>query len=87
MTPKSDFLLTGAGTTIPKGSVNRAKFTVRWVSKQVLVYGVLESTNDLKYTFVEHIHFKKPMKFRIVWAGSGTRNNVSFNHIYWQKPL
>ena len=33
-------------------------------NKQVLVYGVLESTNDLRSVFVGHIHFKKIMKFR-----------------------
>ena len=27
-------------------------------NKQVLVYGVLESTNDLRSVFVGHIHFK-----------------------------
>ena len=33
-------------------------------NKQVLVYGLLESTNDLRSIFVGHIHFKKLMKFR-----------------------
>ena len=33
-------------------------------NKQVLVYGVLESTNDLISVSVGHIHFKKLMKFR-----------------------
>ena len=33
-------------------------------NKQILVYGVLESTNDLRSVFVGHIHFKKLMKFR-----------------------
>ena len=33
-------------------------------NKQVLVYGVLESTNDLRSVFVGHIHFKKLMKFQ-----------------------
>ena len=33
-------------------------------NKQVLVYGVLESTNDLRSVFVGHIHFKKLTKFR-----------------------
>ena len=32
-------------------------------NKQVIVDGVLESTNDLRSVFVEHIHFKKLMKF------------------------
>ena len=33
-------------------------------NKQVLVDGVLETTNDLRSLFVGHIHFKKLMKFR-----------------------
>ena len=33
-------------------------------NKQVLVYGVSESTNDLRSAFVRHIHFKKLMKLR-----------------------
>ena len=33
-------------------------------NKQVLVYGLLESTNDLRSIFVGHIHSKKLMKFR-----------------------
>ena len=33
-------------------------------NKQVLVYGMLESTKDLRNVFVGHIHFKKTMKFR-----------------------
>ena len=33
-------------------------------NKQVLVYGVLESTNDLRNVFVVNIHFKKLVKFR-----------------------
>ena len=33
-------------------------------SKQVLVYGLLESTNDLRSIFVGHVHFKKLMRFR-----------------------
>ena len=32
--------------------------------KQVLVYGLLESTNDLRIIFVGHIHFKKLMIFQ-----------------------
>ena len=32
-------------------------------NKQVLVYEVLESTNDLRSMFVVHINFKKLMKF------------------------
>ena len=41
-------------------------------NKQVLVYGVLESTNNLRSDFVGHIHFKKLIKFR---------------KIYWNIPL
>ena len=33
-------------------------------NKQVLVYGMLETTNDLRSIFVGHILFKKLMKFR-----------------------
>ena len=33
-------------------------------NKQVLVYGKLESTNDLRSVFVGHIHFIKLMKLR-----------------------
>ena len=36
-------------------------------NKQVLVYGVLELTNDLRRVFVRHIHFKKLMKFRKIY--------------------
>ena len=34
------------------------------MSNKVLVYGVLESTNNFRSVFVGHIHFKKVMKFR-----------------------
>ena len=71
MTPKSDFLLTGARTITPKGSRNTANFGKIHCSlskimnnKQVLVYGALESTNDLRSVFVGHIYFKKLMKFQ-----------------------
>ena len=33
-------------------------------NKQVLVYGLLESTNDVRSIFVGHIHFKRLIKFR-----------------------
>ena len=33
-------------------------------NKQALVYGMLESTNDLRSVFVGYIHFKKLMKLR-----------------------
>ena len=55
-------------------------------SKQVLVYGLLELTNDLGSIFVGHIHFKKLMKFQkflgifqYCWPDSETRQKVSFN--------
>ena len=35
-------------------------------NKQVIVYGLLECTNDLKSIFLGHIHFKKLMKFQKV---------------------
>ena len=33
-------------------------------NKQVIVYGVLKSTNNLRSIYVRHIHFKKLMKFQ-----------------------
>ena len=33
-------------------------------NKQVVVYGALELTNDLRSAFVAYIHVKKHMKFR-----------------------
>ena len=58
-------------------------------SKQVIVYGLLESTNDLRSIFVGHIHFKKLMNFEnllkyfiVVCPGSGKRNKLSFIHTY-----
>ena len=33
-------------------------------NKQVLIYGLLESTNDLRNVFVGHIHFEKLTNFR-----------------------
>ena len=48
-------------------------------NKQILVYGLLESTNDLRSSFVGHIHFEKLMNFKnllkyflVAWIGSGT---------------
>ena len=95
--PKSDFLLIEAGTITPKGSMNTANMEKLHCllskimnNKQVLVYGVLESTNDLRSIFMGHIHFKKLMNFEnilkyftVACPGSGTRNKVSFNYIYW----
>ena len=52
-------------------------------NKQVLLYGLLESTNNLGSVFVGHIHFKKLMNFEnllkyftVAWPGSETRNKV-----------
>ena len=71
MTPKSDFLPIVAGTVTPKGSINTVNFGKTSLflekimnNKQVLFYGVIESTNDLRSIFVGHIHFKKLMKLR-----------------------
>ena len=64
MTPKTDFLLIGSETIIPKGSINTENFgkTSLFLSnKYVLVHVVLESTRSI---FVGHIHFKKLMKFQ-----------------------
>ena len=36
------------------------------MNKQVLVYGGLESANDLRSAFVGHIHFKKLMKLYLL---------------------
>ena len=36
-------------------------------NKQVLVYGLSESANDLRSIFVEHIHLKKLVKFRKIY--------------------
>ena len=59
-------------------------------NKEVLVYGLLESTNDLRTIFLgtsilrNLLNFKNVMKyFTVAWPGSETRNKVSFNHIYW----
>ena len=64
-------------------------------NKQVLIYGLLESTSDLGRVFVGHIHFKKLMNFEnllkyfiVAWPGSGTENKVSFidkNHFKKRK--
>ena len=63
---KNDFLLIEAGTITPKRSMNLGHFgklhcllSKIMNSKQVLVHGLLEWTNDLRRIFVEHIHFKK----------------------------
>ena len=40
----------------------RSSFSKIMNNKKVLVYGLLESTNDLRTIFVGHIDFKKLMK-------------------------
>ena len=51
---------------------------------QVLIYGVLESTNDWRSIYQGQWNFKNLLKyFTVAWPGSETRNKVSFNHIYW----
>ena len=57
-TSKSDFLLTGAGTITPKAFIKTKQILENLHcslskiknNKQVLVYGVLESTNDFMWT-------------------------------------
>ena len=52
-------------------------------NKQVIAYGVLVSTNDLRSIFVGHVHFKELMKyFTVAWRDPGTRSKISFNRIY-----
>ena len=48
------------------------------------------SKNDIAKNKMGNIHCKKLMKlenslkyFIVSWPGSGPRNKVSFNHIYW----
>ena len=69
ITPKSDFLLIGAETTTPKGFHKQkileklcSSFSKIMNNKKVFVYGLLESTNDLRSIFVGHIDFKKLKK-------------------------
>ena len=59
---KNDFLLIGAETITPKGSMNPANcgklqclVSKIMNNKQVLFYGLLESTNWLRSIFVGHI--------------------------------
>ena len=63
-------------------------------NKQVLVYGVLESTNNLRSAFVGHIHFKKLMKFRkfigIFYCCMTRLRNMNlgvFIHVSTQEPF
>ena len=63
-------------------------------NKLVLVYGMLESTNDLKSVFVGHIHFKKLMKFQkfieifhCCIPDSGTRIWVFLYNVNTQEPF
>ena len=68
MTRQSDFLITETETISPKECMNIVSFgkigkicslsRIR-SNKQVLVYEVLESTNDFKSIFVGYIHLKK----------------------------
>ena len=68
MTLQSDFLITETETISPKECMNIVSFgkigkicslsRIR-SNKQVLVYEVLESTNDFKSIFVGYIHLKK----------------------------
>ena len=58
-------------------------------NKQVLAYGVLESTNDLRSVFVGHVHFKKLRNFEnllkyftVAWPDTGIKNKIYFNYIY-----
>ena len=57
-------------------------------NKQLVVYGVLDSTNELTRIFVGQSmklwNFENLLKyFTVAWPGSETRNKVSFDHIYW----
>ena len=60
-------------------------------NKQVLVYGLLESTNDSKAILWDTSIVRNLWNFEnfawklitVAWPGSGTRNKGSLNHIYW----
>ena len=54
MTPKSAFLLNSG-----RDNNTQICFSNILNNKQGLVYGVLESTNDLRSISAGHIHFKK----------------------------
>ena len=63
-------------------------------NKQVLVYEVLESKNDLRSFLVGHIHcnnlwnFKKLLKyFTVAWPDSETRVWVFLYNVNTQKPF
>ena len=57
-------------------------------NNQLVVYGVLDSTNELRSIFVGQYmklwNFENLLNyFTVAWPGSETRNKVSFDHIYW----
>ena len=47
-------------------------------NKHVLVYGVLESTNDLINIYVGHIHFKKLRKFQTLLHDQAQEQQIRF---------
>ena len=58
-------------------------------NKQVTVYGILESTNDLRKFLWDTSILRNLWNlgnlvkyFTVAWPGSGTRNKVSFSQIY-----
>ena len=61
-------------------------------NKQVLIYGVLESTIDLRSIFVGHINFRKLLNFEnwskcftVAWPGSGSRIRMFLYSVSTQK--
>ena len=71
MTPKSDFLLIGAGAITPKGSMNTSNFAKTSLfieqdyEQQISTRLWNVRVNKwFKSLFVGHIHFKKLMKFQ-----------------------
>ena len=58
-------------------------------NERALVYGLLESTSDLRSIFVGTSILRKLWNsgnlskyFTVSWPSSGTRNKFPFNHIY-----
>ena len=83
MIPKTDFLLICAGTITPKGSINSGNFEKLHCSlskiinnKQVLVYGVLETKNDLWNLW----NFENLLAYFCA-ADSEKRNKISLTRI------